>query len=73
VSITAHFPNPKEFLACKLDVDPAEMTALQHLDAGAQQAILAALRQDRHAPWHEVMQDDQVVISFHAHIAYARG
>lgn len=72
VSITARFPNPEEFLAWEIDVDPAAVPALQHLDARAQQAILSALHQDMQTPLHEVMQGDQVVIPFHAHIARAR-
>ncbi len=72
VSITARFPNPEEFLAWEIDVDPAATPALQQLDAQAQQAIMAAVRQDMRTPLHEVMQDDQVVIPFHAHVAHAR-
>lgn len=72
VSITARFPNPEEFLAWEIDVDPAAIPALQYLDAQAQQAILAAVRQDMQATLHEVMQGGQVVIPFHAHVAHAR-
>jgi ubiquinone/menaquinone biosynthesis C-methylase UbiE len=72
LSITARFPNPEEFLAWEIDVDPAETPALQNLDPEAQQAILAAVRQDMQGPLDEVMQNNQVVLQFHAHIAQAR-
>jgi ubiquinone/menaquinone biosynthesis C-methylase UbiE len=42
--LTAHFPNPEEFLAWEIDVDSAETPALQNLDIKAQQVILAAVR-----------------------------
>jgi SAM-dependent methyltransferase len=72
VSITARYSNPEEFLAWEMGIDPAKTPALQHLDAQAQQAIIAAVRQDMQTPLDEVMQDDQVVLPSHAHIAHAR-
>ncbi len=72
VSMTARFPNPEEFLAWEIDVNPAAIPALRHLDTQARQAIMAALREDMMVPLHEVIQDDHVVIPFHAHIARAR-
>jgi len=72
MSIMARFPKPQEFLTWESGVDPAECPALQHLDAEAQQAILAAVRQEMQAPLHEVMQGDEVVMPSHAHIARAR-
>jgi ubiquinone/menaquinone biosynthesis C-methylase UbiE len=72
VSIIARFPDPKEFLAWEIDIDPATIPAMQHLDAQAQRAIMEAIREDMQAPLHEVMQDGQVVIPFHAHVARAR-
>jgi ubiquinone/menaquinone biosynthesis C-methylase UbiE len=71
-SITAHFPQPEEFLAWEIDINPAEAPALQNLDKEAQQAIMAAARQDMQSPLEEVMQENQVVLPFHAHIAQAR-
>ncbi len=71
-SLTAHFPNAEEFLAWEIDVDPAETPALQNLNTDAQQIILAAVRQDMQSPLKDVMQDNQVVLRFHAHIAQAR-
>jgi hypothetical protein len=73
ISITARFPQPEEFLAWEIDVDPAETPALENLDIETQQAILAAVRQDMQGPLDEVMQDNQVVLQFHAHVAQARG
>ena len=72
LSIIARFPNAEEFLAWEIDVDPTETPALQNLDTEAQQVILAAVRQDMQDPLEEVMQDKQVVIQFHAHVAQAR-
>jgi ubiquinone/menaquinone biosynthesis C-methylase UbiE len=71
-SITAYFPQPEEFLAWEIDINPAEAPALQNLDNEAQQAILAAARQDMQSPLEEVMHENQVVLPFHAHIAQAR-
>ena len=71
-SLTARFSNPEEFLAWEIGVDPAETPVLQHLDAQAQQAILAAVRQDMQVPLQEVMQEGQVVLASHAHIAHAQ-
>ena len=72
MTLTAHFPQPEEFLAWEIDVNPAEAPALQNLDKEAQQAIMAAARQDMQSPLEEVMQENQVVLPFHAHIAQAR-
>jgi ubiquinone/menaquinone biosynthesis C-methylase UbiE len=72
-SLTAHFPNPEEFLAWEIDVDPVETPALQNLAIEAQQGILAAVRQEMQRPLEEVIQDKQVVLQFHAHIVEARG
>lgn len=71
-SFTARYSNPEEFVAWEIGVDPAETPALQSLDAQAGQAILAAVRQDMQAALHEVMQDGEVVLDYHAHIAHAR-
>lgn len=71
MSITAHFPNPEEFLTWEIDVDPAEIPAMQNLDTKAQQAILADVRQDMQAPMEEVTKNGQVVLMYHAYIAHA--
>jgi ubiquinone/menaquinone biosynthesis C-methylase UbiE len=72
MSIVARFSQPEEFLAWELDVDPADTPALLNLDAEAQQAIMAAVRQEIQVQLDEVMQDHQIVLPFHAHIAQAR-
>jgi ubiquinone/menaquinone biosynthesis C-methylase UbiE len=72
MSMTARFPNAEEFLAWEIDVDPTETPALQNLDPEAQREIMAAARQDMQSPLEEVMQENQVVLPFHAHIAQAR-
>jgi len=71
-SITVRFSSPEEFLAWEIDVDPADTPALQGLPVQAQQAILAAVRHDMQTPVHEVIQDGQVVLASHAHVAHAR-
>jgi hypothetical protein len=72
MSITARFPNAEEFLAWEIDVDPAETPALQNLDPQAQQEILKTVRQDMQNSLNEIMQDDQVVLEFHAHVVRAQ-
>ncbi len=72
LSITALFLQPEEFLAWEMDINPADAPALRNLDKEAQQAILAAARQDMQSPLEEVMHQNQVVLPFHAHIAQAR-
>jgi ubiquinone/menaquinone biosynthesis C-methylase UbiE len=72
MSLTAHFPQPEEFLAWEIDINLAEAPALQKLDKDAQQAIMTAARQDMQSPLEKVMQDDQVVLPFHAYIAQGR-
>jgi ubiquinone/menaquinone biosynthesis C-methylase UbiE len=72
MSITAHFPQPEEFLAWEIDINPAEAPSLQNLDKEAQQAIMAAARQDMQSRLEEVMHENQVVLEFHAHIAQAK-
>jgi ubiquinone/menaquinone biosynthesis C-methylase UbiE len=71
VSIMARFPNPEEFLAWELDVDPAETPALRNLDPEAQQAIMVAIRQEMQGKI-EVIQDHPIVLPFHAYVAQAR-
>jgi ubiquinone/menaquinone biosynthesis C-methylase UbiE len=71
-SLTARFSNPAEFLAWEINVDAADTPALQGLDDEAQQAILAAVRQELQAPLQAVMQEGQMVLDYHAHIAHAR-
>jgi ubiquinone/menaquinone biosynthesis C-methylase UbiE len=72
MSITARYPNPQEFLAWEIDVDPAETPALQNIDAEAQKAILVSLHAEMQAPLQEVIKDDEVVMPSHAHIARAK-
>ena len=72
MSITARFPQPEEFLAWEIDINPTEAPALQNLDKAAQQTIMAAALQDMQSPLEEVMQENRVVLPFHAHIVQAR-
>lgn len=68
ISMTARFPNPDGFLAGEIDVDTAAIPSMQHLDAQARQAIVAAISADMESPLKEVTHDDHVVIQYHAHI-----
>ena len=72
MSITARYPNPQEFLAWEIDVDPAETPALQNLDAEAQKTILVSLQAEMQAPLQEVIKGNEVVMPSHAHIAHAK-
>ncbi len=71
VSMVARFPDPEGFLAGEIDVDTAAIPAMQHLDAQARQAIVAAISEDMKMPLQEVTEDDHVVLPFHVHIARA--
>lgn len=70
-SITARYSNPDGFLAWEIDIDPAEAPAMQGLDTQAQQAILAAVRQEMQTSLDEVIHDGQVVLATHAYVAHA--
>jgi ubiquinone/menaquinone biosynthesis C-methylase UbiE len=72
MSITARYPNPQEFLAWEIDVDPAETPSLQNLDAEAQKAILVSLHAEMQAPLRAVIKGNEVVMPSHAHIAHAK-
>ena len=72
MSITARYPNPQEFLAWEIDVDPAETPALHNLDAEAQKAILVSLHAEMQAPLQEVIKGNEVVMPSHAYIARAK-
>jgi ubiquinone/menaquinone biosynthesis C-methylase UbiE len=69
--VTARFPDPEGFLAGEIAVDTASIPAMQHLDAAAQRALVAAIRDDMDAPLREVTEGDDVVLPFHIHIARA--
>jgi ubiquinone/menaquinone biosynthesis C-methylase UbiE len=71
MAITARFSNPQEFLTWEADVDPEAAPALRGLEAQAQQTLLAAVRQDMQGPLREVMQADEVVLPYHAHVVWA--
>jgi SAM-dependent methyltransferase len=71
VSMTARFPDPDAFLAGEIEVDTAAIPSMQHLDAPARQAIVAAIAADMKAPLREITEDNHVVIPFHARIANA--
>lgn len=71
VSMTARFPNPDAFLAGEIEVDTAAIPSMQHLDASARQAMVAAIAADMKAPLGEVSEDNHVVIAFHAQIVKA--
>jgi hypothetical protein len=72
VSLTARFPHPEEFLAGEIDVDTAAIPSMQHLDAAAREAIVAAIAADMAAPLKAVTHDNHVVLPFHALLVGAR-
>jgi ubiquinone/menaquinone biosynthesis C-methylase UbiE len=70
-SLTARFPNPDQFIAGEIEVDTAAIPSMQHLDAQARQAIVAAITADMQLPLKEVTFDNHVVIPFYGHIVRA--
>lgn len=46
MSLTARFPNPEEFLAWEIDVDPAAIPLLQHLDDQSRQMMMDSIRKE---------------------------
>jgi len=68
MSITARFPNPQQFLAWEIDVDPTTTPLMQHLDDQSRQAMMDSVRGDMAAALREVTEAGQVVLPFHAHI-----
>jgi ubiquinone/menaquinone biosynthesis C-methylase UbiE len=66
MSLTARFPNPDEFLAWEMDVDPATVPAMRHLDDHARQALMDSIRVEMDAILREVSEADHVVMPFHA-------
>jgi SAM-dependent methyltransferase len=71
MSLTARFPNPDGFLAGEIEVDTAAIPSMQHLDAKARQAIVAAIAVDMTAPLKDVTHDNHVVVEFHANMVRA--
>lgn len=71
MSMTARFPEPGGFLAGEIEVDTAAIPSMQHLDAQARQAIVAAIAEDMKSPLEEVTHDNHVVIDFHASFVQA--
>ena len=69
--MTARFPNPDGFLAGEIEVDTAAIPSMQHLDAQARQAIVAAIAEDMKSPLKDVTHDNHVVVDFHASILRA--
>jgi ubiquinone/menaquinone biosynthesis C-methylase UbiE len=70
-SMPARFPEPDQFLAGEIDVDTAAIPAMQALDPGERQEIVAALRDDMERSLREVTDGNEVVMLFHANLAVA--
>jgi len=70
-SLTARFPNPDAFIAGEVEVDTAAIPVMQHLDAQARQAIVAAITEDMRSPLKQVTSGNHVVLPFHGHIVRA--
>jgi SAM-dependent methyltransferase len=71
-AMVSRFPNPGGFLAGEIEVDTAAIPAMQHLDAEARRAMVAAISADMADALSGVTRDDHVVLEFHAHILTAR-
>jgi ubiquinone/menaquinone biosynthesis C-methylase UbiE len=67
-SMPARFPEPELFLAGEIDVDTAAIPAMQRLDPGQRQEIVAAIRDDMEHPLREVTEGNEVVLPFHANL-----
>jgi ubiquinone/menaquinone biosynthesis C-methylase UbiE len=67
-SMTCRFPNPQAFLAGEIDVDTAAIPSMQALDAEARARLVAAISEDMAQPLHDVIEDDHVVLTFHANL-----
>ncbi len=72
MSIAARFPNPEEFLAWEIDVDPAAIPSMQHLDDQARQAMMDSIRGEMEEALREVTEDGRVVIPFHVYIVHGQ-
>jgi ubiquinone/menaquinone biosynthesis C-methylase UbiE len=72
MSITARFPNPEEFLAWEIDVDPAVTPSMQHLDDRARQAMMDCIRGEMEGALREVTEDGHVVIPFHMYVVHGQ-
>ena len=70
-TITAHFPNPDQFIAGEIEVDTASIPSMQHLEPHARKTIVAAIIKDMESPLRTVTFDDRVVIPFHGHLVRA--
>jgi ubiquinone/menaquinone biosynthesis C-methylase UbiE len=68
MSITARFPNPEEFLAWEINVNPAAIPSLQHLDDQSQQAMMDSIRGEMEEALREATEEGHVVIPFHVYI-----
>jgi hypothetical protein len=66
--MTARFPNPEAFIAWEIDVDPAVIPSMQHLDNQARQAMMDSIHGELEEALREVTEDGYVVIPFHAYI-----
>ncbi len=72
MSITARFPNPEEFLAWEIDVDPTAIPSMQHLDDQARQAVMDSMRAEMEEALRAVTEGGRVVMPFHAHIVHGQ-
>jgi ubiquinone/menaquinone biosynthesis C-methylase UbiE len=71
VSKTARFPDPEGFLAGEIAVDTAAIPSMQHLDAQARQALIAAISEEMAGPLREITEGDYVVLPFHVYVVIA--
>jgi ubiquinone/menaquinone biosynthesis C-methylase UbiE len=72
LSKTARFPNPDGFLAGEIALDTAAIPSMQHLDAGGQGAVVAAISEEMAEPLRAVTEGDTVVLPFHVNLVRAR-
>ena len=71
VSMTSRFPHPDVFLAAEIELDTAAIPSMQNLTPAQRQAMVAAISEDMKGPLHDRIQDDHVVLQFHANVVRA--
>jgi ubiquinone/menaquinone biosynthesis C-methylase UbiE len=71
ISMTSRFPQPEAFLAGDIDVDTAAFPSMQHLDPPGRQAVTSAIREEMEGPLSQVVEDNHVVLPYHALIVTA--
>jgi ubiquinone/menaquinone biosynthesis C-methylase UbiE len=68
IEVTANFGPPASFIRGEIEVDTASIPAMQHLDEARRADLREMIQAQMKEPLDEVTVDDEVIITFHAHI-----